>query len=46
MGFNYTGAATTSAHQHTNLASDGGQLSTNATRITNFSPLALVVALG
>lgn len=46
MGFNYTGAATTEPHQHSDLASDGGQLSLSATRITNLSPMALVVALG
>lgn len=46
MGFNFSGAATTSAHQHSTLASDGGQLSTTVTRITGFSPLSLVLALG
>jgi len=45
MGFSFTGAATTSAHQHTSLASDGGQLSLTATEITNFSPISLVMAL-
>jgi len=45
MGFNFTGAATTSAHTHSTLASDGGQLSLSGTRITGFSPLSLTVAL-
>lgn len=36
----------TRPHIHSLAAGDGGQLSTNLTRITNFSPLALVVALG
>ena len=33
MGFSYTGAATTSAHQHSAAASDGGVLSGNVTII-------------
>jgi len=46
MGFNYVGAATTTAHEHTALASDGGVLSLTVTRIDDWSPLTLVVALG
>lgn len=46
MGFNFSGAATTTAHQHTTLSSDGGQLSLDLTRITGYSPIAMVVALG
>lgn len=46
MGFNYTGPVTTAAHQHTALASDGGVLNLDLTRINAFSPLSLVVALG
>jgi len=45
MGFSFSGAATTSSHQHSNLASDGGQLSIANTRITSFSPIALAVAM-
>jgi len=46
MGFNYVGPSTITAHTHSNLASDGGQLNIVDTRITEFSPLSLVVALG
>jgi len=46
MGFNYTAPATTLAHEHTALASDGGVLSLTATRVNAFSPLTMVVALG
>jgi len=46
MGFSYTGPATTSAHQHTALASDGGQLNLNLTRITGLSPMTVAVAFG
>lgn len=46
MGFSYTTTATTSAHTHSLLASDGGQLSLPNTRITGFSPISLVMALG
>ncbi len=31
MGFSFTAAATTAAHAHSNLASDGGQLNDTAT---------------
>ena len=46
MSFGYTGTTTTTAHQHSTLSSDGGQLSLSATRITNFSPISLVIGLG
>ena len=46
MGFSYVGPSTTTAHEHSALASDGGVLSLSATRINTFSPVALVVALG
>lgn len=38
--------ATTSPHVHSLAAGQGGQLSTANTRITSFSPISLVVALG
>ena len=46
MGFSYTFAVTTAAHQHTALASDGGILSLSVTRVGGFSPISLVMALG
>lgn len=46
MGFGYTAPSTTEAHAHSLVAGDGGQLSIVDTRITGFSPMALVVALG
>jgi len=46
MGFSYVGPSTTEAHQHSALASDGGVLSVSVTRITGFSPMSLVMALG
>jgi len=38
--------STTSPHEHSPAAGDGGQLNLSDTRITGFSPMALVVALG
>jgi len=46
MGFSFTAASTTTAHQHSTLASDGGVLSTVDTRINAFSPMSLVIGLG
>jgi len=37
--------STTGPHEHSPAAGDGGPLSTVSTRITNFSPLTLVLAL-
>jgi len=45
MGFNFSGTTTTSAHQHSTLASDGGQLSLVETNISGFNPISLVIAL-
>jgi len=45
MGFSFVGTSTTEAHQHSTLASDGGQLSTSDTNISGFNPLSLVIAL-
>lgn len=38
--------AVTTPHIHSTGAGQGGQLSTADTRITNFSPISLVLALG
>jgi len=38
--------STTSPHDHSGPSGTGGQLSLVNTRITNFSPIALVVAMG
>ena len=38
--------STTGPHQHSAAAGDGGVLSLSATRIGQFSPLSLVIALG
>jgi len=45
MGFSYVGPATTFAHQHSTLASDGGQLSLSVTRVSGFTPVSLVMSL-
>jgi len=45
MGFSYSGASTTAAHEHSTAASDGGQLSLSVTRITGFSPMSLAVSM-
>ena len=46
MSFGYVGTTTTTAHQHSVLASDGGILSLSVTRIQGFSPISLAVAMG
>lgn len=46
MGYSGYGTSGTTAHEHSTVAGEGGQLSIVNTRITNFSPIALVVALG
>lgn len=38
--------ATTTPHTHSLAAGDGGSLSLINTRITGFSPISLVIALG
>lgn len=38
--------STTSPHEHSAVAGQGGVLSLDATRVDQFSPIALVVALG
>jgi len=38
--------STTSPHQHSIAAGDGGQLSISDTRITGMSPLTLVMVFG
>ena len=45
MGYSGYGAAGTTAHEHSAVAGDGGQLNLVNTRITNFAPIGLTVAL-
>jgi len=48
MGFNpITGGGTTSAHTHSNAASDGGSLDLTSTTIENtLNPLTTVIIFG
>jgi len=47
MGYSgYGGGGITTPHLHSAAAGEGGQLSLSLTEINNFSPIALVVALG
>ena len=46
MGYSGYGAGGTTAHEHSVVAGEGGELNLIETRITNFSPISLVVSLG
>jgi len=46
MSYSGYGTGAITSHQHSAVAGEGGVLSLTATRVNQFSPLSLVVALG